>query len=391
MWCANQFKLPLLSQPAGRAGPHPVALLDGLPSVNLEPEDLRVGRTVIPTLAVGGWESRAAFRSAREDMFAAGLYPGVDYIIEQRAGDMVTLRPEYPLVKKLEREWPVSVPVSLAPRWTTPAVYNAFTAAFAVGLFSAIVAGGVALSTVLTLSKIPSASMYPAIQPNDVLLVEKISPKLGLLPKRGDIVLFEPPPALRAIVTEREGQAAAAAKREVGRLAAAQQTQLESQQAGASPSPPPARVSPFLGGGNRGGVAGPQLKRLFVKRIAAVPGDEVRVYSSGNTYVNKVGTEGRGASVAALERAASEQADGGGGVVVGGGGGSGGPPPLLRSLLKPGELRVRADEFFVLGDNSDVSIDSRVWGTLPKENLAGRPLLRVLPFSRFGMIEHESE
>ena len=50
----------------------------------------------------------------RAELFAAGLYPGVDYIIEESSrdedDDLITLRPAYPLVKKLERDdWPVSV------------------------------------------------------------------------------------------------------------------------------------------------------------------------------------------------------------------------------------------------------------------------------------------
>ena len=43
--------------------------------------------------------------------------------------------------------------------------------------------------------------------------------------------------------------------------------------------------------------------------------------------------------------------------------------------------------YFVLGDCAPASVDSRVWGTLPKDKVVGRPLLRVLPLSRFGMVE----
>ena len=125
---------------------------------------------------------------------------------------------------------------------------------------------------------------------------------------------------------------------------------------------------------------GPTLPRLFVKRVVGVPGDSVRVYGSGNVYLNNVGAEGRGASRLALDRALA--ADGGDGDAA-----DGGPPPLLRSLLRPGELRVPRDAYFVLGDNSDVSIDSRCWGVLPAENVVGRPVLRVLPLSRFGAVK----
>lgn len=343
-------RAPLLNRVSARASATPTALLN-LSSANLQPEDLTVGRTVIPTLAKR-WDSNTAFRAKREELFANGLFPGVDYIVEGNDGVLITLRPAYPLVQKLERDWPVAVPWALAPRWTTPAVYNAFTAAFALGLATTWLLLGLVLSKGLTLSKIPSASMQPAIQPGDVLLVEKVTPRLGLGLKPGEMVFFEPPLALRTIVSERQGAAASAAMQRQSLLNPQQpQQQL-----------PQRRVtSPF-----------PSSEQLFVKRVAAVPGDRVRVFESGNVDINADinggGARGRGPGIGSRLN-------------------NGSPPQLLESLLRPGDYDVPRGYVFVLGDNSEVSIDSRCWLLLPRENVVGRPILRVFPLSRFGMVE----
>jgi signal peptidase I len=49
-------------------------------------------------------------------------------------------------------------------------------------------------------------------------------------------------------------------------------------------------------------------------------------------------------------------------------------PAVMHEHMKDGELVVPQDSFFGMGDNRDVSLDSRFWGFIPRENVIGRPL-----------------
>jgi len=49
-------------------------------------------------------------------------------------------------------------------------------------------------------------------------------------------------------------------------------------------------------------------------------------------------------------------------------------------------ITVPEDSYFVLGDNSADSYDSRYWGFVPESNFIGEPYLRVWPPGRFGLI-----
>lgn len=50
-------------------------------------------------------------------------------------------------------------------------------------------------------------------------------------------------------------------------------------------------------------------------------------------------------------------------------------------------FRVPQDTFFVLGDNSGHSSDSRNWGFVPKKDLIGRTVVVWWPINRMGIIE----
>lgn len=100
--------------------------------------------------------------------------------------------------------------------------------------------------------------------------------------------------------------------------------------------------------------------RTLIKRVIGLPGETITVSTSGVSVINSKHPQGVTLSepYLALENL-------------------GGPSNVTATL--------GTDEYFVLGDNRRVSSDSRVWGTLPRDNIIGGVLVRLFPFSQIKM------
>jgi signal peptidase I len=54
---------------------------------------------------------------------------------------------------------------------------------------------------------------------------------------------------------------------------------------------------------------------------------------------------------------------------------------LMRTHIEGNDIVVPTDSYFGMGDNRDVSLDSRYWGFIPKENVIGRPMFIYWSFN----------
>ena len=102
-------------------------------------------------------------------------------------------------------------------------------------------------------------------------------------------------------------------------------------------------------------------KKDFIKRLVGLPGDQVEI-KGGSIYINdKPIAEGIFNQIYYYNRG---------------------------QLALPGEkMLVPADNYFVLGDNSATSKDSRYWGFVPKNNLLGKAIVIYWPIQRIKLIK----
>ncbi|MDD4817958.1 MAG: signal peptidase I [Victivallaceae bacterium] len=133
---------------------------------------------------------------------------------------------------------------------------------------------------------------------------------------------------------------------------------------------------------NTSGLIGPNGRPLaemsgyyYIKRLAGLPGDTLKI-SGGKLYIRPAGTKEFKPATEFSEKFEKIFSGRGGyhGYLNG---------RQLRHLGLDGEeFTVPADSYFMLGDNSASSLDSRYWGTVPRSNIVGKAFVVFWPFSR---------
>ena len=104
---------------------------------------------------------------------------------------------------------------------------------------------------------------------------------------------------------------------------------------------------------------GRDSEEYYVKRIIGLPGETVQIidgtiYINGNPLEEDYGKE-----------------------------------PIMDPGRAAFPITLGDDEYFVMGDNRNISKDSRSLdvGNVKKENIGGRAILRIKPLSKFGLLE----
>jgi signal peptidase I len=224
---------------------------------------------------------------------------------------------------------------------------------------------------------IPSESMQNTLEIGDRLVVDKISYRFNE-PKRGDVIVFDAPPAALVAANKDPNIPQSYIKRLIGlpgdkiRVTRPRLT-IDGVEVDTSGMPVHAYLASQLAIDQRTTaiklytdkvvVSGPGVQKTMTKpelaqAIGRSPDAKIEIVP-GRTYRN------------------GELLD----------------EPYTREdpdydFPKEGtEMTIPEGEILPLGDNRNMSSDGHVWGTLPRKNLVGRALCLFLPFNRIGRIK----
>jgi len=102
---------------------------------------------------------------------------------------------------------------------------------------------------------------------------------------------------------------------------------------------------------------GRDIDEYYVKRIIGMPGETIQIVGS-DIYINGE----------ILEE-------------------DYGKDPITRAGIAAEPITLADDEYFVMGDNREVSEDSRSIGPVLEENISGKEMIRIWPLNKFGLVD----
>lgn len=107
-------------------------------------------------------------------------------------------------------------------------------------------------------------------------------------------------------------------------------------------------------------------KIYFIKRIIGLPGETVEVNGNDVTIFNKENPDG----LKLVENYAFID-------------------KLIPQKNTKVTVKLKDNEYFVMGDNRNNSSDSRYWGALQKDLIRGRPVIRLFPITKIALFPGE--
>lgn len=233
------------------------------------------------------------------------------------------------------------------------------------------------MSFVTVRMHVPTGSMIPTIDPKDSFFVDRITYYFRD-PKPGDIVVFRHTEQVLVRSVDEGSIAEAAGVTPGDQLLYLNGEPVYSTEAADSylaslPDGAEVRLT-VVGGrqyelGSKGadgaaladlGIATRERRMRYVKRLIAVGGQTVQIVG-GDLYV-----DGEKLTDPRFDRYYYSN------------------DPRFRYGVEP--TLVPEGHYFVLGDNSQNSFDSRFWGFVDEKDFIGEPYLRVWPLDRFGLM-----
>lgn len=184
---------------------------------------------------------------------------------------------------------------------------------------------------VLTPTVVKQESMYPTLEENQRLILNRLGRTFNQLPKRGDIITFEAP-----TVTYRTKE-----DTDISNPIAIYEEQERN----------------FFE--NFSYIVLEIGKTSYIKRVIGLPGDHVQI-KNGKVYINDEELEEDYLQPGIVTDAAEG---------------------IFSDIIVP------ENTVFAMGDNRNSSVDCRAFGCIPLEKIEGKVLIRFWPLNEFGKVE----